>query len=123
MSCYRLCMNKTLLRLTGTGICHVHGRCTPSLDIATCSSHAVLSQCATHLLGHRCVAKFDHHCGWVNNCVGALNLRWFLAFLLSNFLLAIYGRCWQPIYVIDSLDAAASCHALICGPAGAAFLI
>lgn len=28
---------------------------------------------------------------WVNNCIGANNLRWFLAFLLSNFLLAVYG--------------------------------
>lgn len=28
----------------------------------------------------------------VNNCIGALNLRWFLLFLLCNFLLCSYGE-------------------------------
>ena len=43
------------------------------------------SQCA------RCVYLMDHHCPWVNNCIGAGNQKHFVLFLLYTFLAAVYG--------------------------------
>jgi hypothetical protein len=33
----------------------------------------------------------DHHCIWVNNCLGRGNYKWFLALLLSTSILLAYG--------------------------------
>lgn len=31
----------------------------------------------------RCTENFDHHCIWLNNCIGSLNYRWFIALIIS----------------------------------------
>ena len=42
-------------------------------------------------LCNRCVGRFDHHCGWLNNDVGEGNFHWFILFLISHILLCGYG--------------------------------
>lgn len=37
------------------------------------------------------MGRHDHHCQWINNCVGYANTRLFLAFLAANLLMCGYG--------------------------------
>ncbi|CAG9316038.1 unnamed protein product [Blepharisma stoltei] len=38
-----------------------------------------------------CVPKMDHHCVWINQCVGYGNYKFFLAFLLSHSVICLYA--------------------------------
>lgn len=44
----------------------------------------------------RCIDRMDHHCPWIDNCVGAQTLKYFLGWLLSCcvFILA----CWVILF-------------------------
>ncbi|KZC15111.1 PREDICTED: palmitoyltransferase ZDHHC3 [Dufourea novaeangliae] len=39
----------------------------------------------------RCVRRMDHHCPWINNCVGESNQKYFIQFLVYVGMLAVYA--------------------------------
>jgi hypothetical protein len=39
----------------------------------------------------QCIRKMDHHCPWINNCVGEKNQKFFIQFLLYVGVLSVYA--------------------------------
>jgi len=38
-----------------------------------------------------CVPRFDHHCVWINACVGEHNYKYFVLFLIFHMIWTTYG--------------------------------
>lgn len=47
-----------------------------------------------------CVMRMDHHCPWINNCVGQFNQKFFILFCLYCFLGCLYACVLTPYYII-----------------------
>ena len=74
----------------------------PDIQCKTCklskparSKHC--SQC------HVCVARADHHCVWVNNCLGRGNYKYFLALLVSTTSLLAYTALLAYLTVLPQV--------------------
>lgn len=62
----------------------------PDVECRTCRLVKPARSKHCSLCGH-CVIRADHHCAWINNCVGYGNSHYFLLLLLSTAVLTTYG--------------------------------
>lgn len=42
-------------------------------------------------LCQRCVRRYDHHCPWIENCVGEKNHRLFMVYLCVQLVVLLWG--------------------------------
>jgi len=90
--------HRTITELCERGLFHNHTFCT------TCLVRRPLR--SKHCQAcNRCVARFDHHCPWIDNCVGLRNHKIFLAYLVFLLLTLTWGAKASLAYLFHSYPA------------------